>query len=177
VDNSSGVSYSGDRQKPVEVETLDEHTFGVINQLIEHSESVEAEFLRVTRQEIDISPGSPFQKWLKHSVTAILVVSRTHREGVFGQTAVRSDANKALMLKIEYTVEDMITLMSTARAEYPKYAKELKGLSEVYRVPMIKVGNPDAEIDKIGVIKAMFAEIHANFSTLKRQIRRGSTAS
>jgi hypothetical protein len=151
--------------KDASAEKLDKSLYDAINQLVEHSNFIEAEFRRVTQQPVDMDPGSSFQKWFQHSVMAIRELSRNYREGtLFGQP-IRSKSNQDLLLQNQYIAEDMMTLMSTAPADYQKDDKDLRGLSKVYGVPF-----PDTGVDKAGIVKAMFVQMNANFTTLQRQI-------
>lgn len=152
------------------VEYVDQNTFDNLLVLIEKSEFMEAELLRVLSNNVDISPSSRFRKYFEHHIEGIMYVSEVHRTGGFGGKGIKNGDLTKLLQQNERTVFELLHILDAGPAEYAQFSKELNGVSEKYGVPLLESPSAGTRLDKPALLKAMMARMNSNFARVKKQM-------
>ena len=161
---------TADSEPPTKVEYVDQQIFETLNVVIEKSEFLEGELLRVLSDNVDISPTSGFRKYFKHNIGGLLNVSEVQRSGVYGGKGIKSGNITKLMIQNEKTIDEILTVLDTGPEEYARFGKELDGVSEKYGVALLKSPSAGTRLNKPALLTAMMRRINSNYSLVKKQM-------
>jgi hypothetical protein len=168
--NTGSTASTATAEPVTKVEYVDQHIFETLIVLIEKSEFMEAELLRVLSDNVDISPSSRFRKYFEHHIGGLINVSEVQRTGMFGGEGIKNGDLTKLLQKNEETIDEIIAVLNTGPEEYAQYSKELNGVSEKYGVLLLETPSAGTRLDKPALLKAMMARLNANYARVKRQM-------
>ncbi|MGB7207653.1 MAG: hypothetical protein WBD27_03235 [Pyrinomonadaceae bacterium] len=168
---ANGSTASTANAKPVtKVEYVDQHIFETLIVLIEKSEFMEAELLRVLSDNVDITPSSRFRKYFEHHIGGLMNGSEVQRTGIFGGEGIKSGEITKLLQQNEKTIEEIFAVLDVGPAEYARFSKELNDVSEKYGVPLLESPSAGTRLDKPALLKAMMARMNSNYARFKKQM-------
>ena len=168
---NTGPAASTAASEPIaKVEYVDESTFETLSVLIEKSEFMEAELLRVLSDNVDISPSSRFSKYFEHQIEGILHVSVLQRTGQFGGAGIKSGDLTNLLEQNERTAVEILAVLDTRPADYARFGKQIKDVSEKYGVPLLESPSAGLRLDTPTLLKAMMARMNGNYARVKKQM-------
>lgn len=168
---NTGPAASTAASEPIaKVEYVDESTFETLSVLIEKSEFMEAELLRVLSDNVDISPSSRFSKYFEHHIVGIRHVSEVQRTGRFGGAGIKSGELTKRLQQIEKTAVEIVAVLDAGPEEFARFSEELNGVSEKYGVPLLESPSAGTRLDKPALLKAMMARMNSNYARVKKQM-------
>lgn len=168
--NTGSTASTATAEPLTKVEYVDESIFGSLNVLIEKSEFMEAELLRVLQDNVDISPTSRFRKYFEHQIVGILNVSAIQRTGSFGGAGMRGGELTKLLQQNERTAVEILAVLDAGPAEYARFSKDLGGVSKKYAVSLLERPSAGTTLDKPALLKAMMARMNSNYARVKKQM-------
>lgn len=168
--NTGSTASTATAEPVTKVEYVAESTFETLSVLIEKSEFMEAELLRVLSGNVDISPSSRFRKYFEHHIEGIMNVSEVQRTGRFGGAGIKSGELTKLLQQNEKTALEILAVLDAGPEEYARFSNELNGVSEKYGVPLLESPSAGTRLDKPALLKAMMARMNSNYARVKKQM-------
>ena len=168
--NTGSAALTATAEPIAKVEYVDESTFETLSVLIEKSEFMETELLRVLSDNVDISPSSRFRKYFEHHIEGIMNVSEVQRTGSFGGAGIKSGDLTKLLQQNERTALEILAVLDAGSAEYARFNRELNGVSEKYAVQLLESPSAGTRLDKPTLLKAMMARMNSNYARVKKQM-------
>ncbi len=168
---NTGLTSTVNSQSVTKVEYVDQHIFETLSVLIEKSEFMEAELLRVLRSNVDIAPSSGFRKYFEHHIVGIVDVADVQRTGRFGGEGIKSGEITKLLQQNETTVVEIMAVLDAGSEEYARFSNQLNDLAKRYGVPLLETSSTGTRLDKPALLKAIMARINNNYARVKKIMR------
>lgn len=168
--NTGSTTPTATAEPVTKVEYVDESTFEILMVLIEKSEFMEAELLRVLNDNVDISPSSRFRKYFEHQIEGIMNVSEVQRTGRFGGTGIKTGELTKLLQQNERTALEILAVLDAGPEEYARFSNELNVVSRKYGVPLLEGPSAGTRLDKPALLKAAMARMNSNYARVKKQM-------
>lgn len=169
--NTGSTASNVNSQSVTKVEYVDQHTFETLSVLIEKSEFMQAELLRVLSNNVDISPSSGFRKYFEHHIVGIVDVADVQRTGRFGGEGIKSGEITKLLEQNETTVVEIMAVLDAGPEEYARFSNQLNDLARRYGVPLLETSSTGTRLDKPALLKAIMARINNNYARVKKIMR------
>jgi len=166
----SGSSIIESSEPPSTIEPVDQLLFDTINQIGESASFLQDELARALQQHAEISQNSQFGKFFIHRMNGIMNLSETHRFGLLGMPAVRSESNKKLLFLVQDTANDIVQVVAIGAEGYIQFPDGWNGVSQKYKVPLLETAPNGLKLDKPALLTAMMQRMMINIAQLKRQL-------
>lgn len=167
---SSSSSTVESYDQPTTIEPVEQLLFDTINQIGESASFLQEQLDRAIKEHAEISQDSPFGRFFIHRMNGIMNLSETHRFGLLGMPAVKSEPNKKLLFLVQDTANDIVQVVAIGPEGYTQSPDGWNGVSAKYKVPLLETAPNGLKLDKPALLTAMMQRMTANISRLKRQL-------